>query len=850
VTLSRAFPPQRAVSGLAAAVVFLASALASPAGAQDRGAILIGELARNLGVTARVLMIGAHPDDEDTPIISWLARGHGVETAYLSLTRGDGGQNLIGNELGEALGVIRTEELLAARRVDGGRQYFTRAYDFGFSKSAQETFRHWPRDSVLGDVVRVVRAFRPHVIISVFSGTPRDGHGHHQVAGLLAREAYDIAGDSIRYPANTYGAPWTPAKFYRSARFNPQQATLTFNVGEYSALRGRSYAELAGESRSQHKSQAFGALEPKGPVTGRLALEHSRVRQGAQQDSSILAGIDTSWTRFREVLNARQRVAIDSLPVVLGRLNARLDLRRPWPIVAELGRIQGIVGDLCGEAGCVANQRGQLDEDLQVSVDVVRDRLRVLALHAGGVAVEATATREVWPLGDTIPVAVTVYNRGPLRVSLGGTSIRPDSFARRTDVVMARIRTEPWWLVEGRAGDLFMRQIPAVADDRREAPVSVPLSIAVGDVRFTDDFPVVYRYADPVRGEVQKPVVIAPGLSLTLPAEVSFVPANRPIERRLRVSVRSAFDTAKAVSVSLSAPSALQVDSARRSVVVPARGVVDVEFDVRGRLQPGDHRLSVSATSQGGAEFRSGYSLVEYDHIRPQRMYRKSELTLRAVDAAVAPGTTVAYVPGVGDNVAGPLRELGVPVTVVDPRNLARENLSSYSALVIGPRAFEASDQLVAASERILSYARNGGTVVVQYGQYEMMQRGMLPYAITLTRPAERVTVEEAPVRVLEPASPLLRYPNQIGESDFAGWVQERGLYMPSAFAPQWTPIFALNDEGEKENRGALLVAPYGRGIYVYVTLSLFRQLPAGVPGAARLMLNLISARQAGGGIQ
>src|SRR5687767_15031007 len=270
--------------------------LPGPAHAQDRGASALGAALRGLGVSTRVLVIGAHPDDEDTQLIAWLSRGRHVETAYLSLTRGDGGQNLIGNELGEALGVIRTEELLAARRIDGARQYFTRAYDFGFSKSAEETFRHWPKDSLLKDVVAVVREFRPHVIVSVFSGTPRDGHGQHQAAGILAREAYELSGD-VRSGGER---AWTVSKLYRSAWFNPDAGTLRIDVGEYSPLLGRSFAEIAGESRSQHKSQAFGVLQRKGPVFTHVRREATRVAAPAdpKAERSIFDGIDTSWTRF------------------------------------------------------------------------------------------------------------------------------------------------------------------------------------------------------------------------------------------------------------------------------------------------------------------------------------------------------------------------------------------------------------------------------------------------------------------------------------------------------------------------------------------------------------------------
>src|SRR5215213_6077351 len=295
--------PTTKFQSVALAFIALASTSApSPLPSQERGAAALGDLVAGLGTSARVLIVGAHPDDEDTRLLAWLARGRHVETAYLSLTRGDGGQNLIGNELGEALGVIRTEELLAARRIDGARQFFTRAYDFGFSKSAEETFQHWPRDSVLGDVVTVVRAFRPHVIIAIFSGTPDDGHGHHQVSGILASEAYDVSADTVRFPVAKYGAAWAVPKFYRSTSYrNHQGATLRYNAGEYNPVLGRSYAEIAGASRSQHKSQGFGSLERKGVVWVSVRREATRVNEGtpAERETSLFDGIDTTWARLR-----------------------------------------------------------------------------------------------------------------------------------------------------------------------------------------------------------------------------------------------------------------------------------------------------------------------------------------------------------------------------------------------------------------------------------------------------------------------------------------------------------------------------------------------------------------------
>jgi LmbE family N-acetylglucosaminyl deacetylase len=328
---------------LALALALLAAApLPAQAPGPARGAAALGELVDGLGVSARVLVVAAHPDDEDTRLIAYLARGRHAEVAYLSLTRGDGGQNLIGNELGEALGAVRTEELLAARRVDGAQQYFTRAYDFGFSKSADETFRHWPRDTVLGDVVRVVRSFRPHVIVAVFSGTPRDGHGHHQASGILAREAYAAADDTARFPARRFGAAWATAKLYHGRTYwQHEGATLRYNAGEYSPLLGQSYAEIAAVSRSQHKSQGFGALQTKGAIVGSVAREATRVNAAtpAAQERSIFDGVDVAWGAGTGADGGRRALA-DSVRAAIAAVQATPYFRDPAALLAPLGAMQ------------------------------------------------------------------------------------------------------------------------------------------------------------------------------------------------------------------------------------------------------------------------------------------------------------------------------------------------------------------------------------------------------------------------------------------------------------------------------------------------------------------------------
>jgi len=717
----------------------------------------------------RVLWIAAHPDDEDTNLIAWLARGRNVETAYMSLTRGDGGQNLIGNELGEALGVIRTEELLAARRIDGAHQYFGRAYDFGFSKTADETRKHWPQDSLLRDVIRVMRAFRPHIVITTFSGTPRDGHGQHQISAIVARDAYRLAGDTIRFP----GKPWIPLKFYRLARFSPQDRTIAINVGEYNPYLGLSYQEIAADSRSQHKSQGQGTLRRKGVVWDYLTREDSRVpAPAAKEESSIFAGLDT----------------VGKFIVRDGRTSPP---DRPPPI--EL---------------------------------------------------EAVADRQALALGDSAKISLALYNRGRVPIWIPAIKVDgrprivpPDSAYRWTQWFLGSELSQPWWLATPRNGDLFAPEISGISEDERELRRGAHVFVTPGPAYLSA--PIVFHYVDQVRGDVQRPLIVAPGVSITLDQAVTMARANGPFNQLLKTTLRSALGDSTPVTVTISLPRGLSVDSLARTVVMAPGATRTLTFKVRGTLPRGIHEIAATATAKGKS-YRTGYIPIEYPHINPQRIYRASTISVNAVDVALPARLNVAYVPGVGDNVAPVLQQLGVPLTIVDADDLPQTDLSRFTAIVVGPRAYQSSQSLQANNDYLLSYVRSGGRLVVQYGQGEMQRPGIMPYPIALKQPAERVTDEEAPVIFTDPQSPVLNAPNKITQDDFSGWVQERALYMPSTFDPHYHTMLAMSDPGEQPNRAAILATPYGRGTYIYVSLALFRQLPAGVPGSARIFANLL----------
>ncbi len=849
----------------------------------DRGAAALGSVLAGIGTTGRVLTVAAHPDDEDTQFIAWLTRGRHVETAYLSLTRGDGGQNLIGNELGEGLGTIRTQELLSARRIDGGRQYFSRAFDFGFSKDAEETFEHWPKDTILGDVIRVVRAFRPHVMVGFFSGTPRDGHGHHQVSGILAREAYELAADTMRFPVAGFGMPWTVSKFYRSARQNPNAASLRMNVGEYDPLLGRSYYEIAAESRSQHKSQGFGVLQRKGTIMDAVLREASRVGpKDSTQERSLFDGVDTTMAAVRARLSDEGKTWLDSATrsIALAKSVYRAD--DPTPTVGPLARAlyalrraqrgvsqpPALLSPTIGRAPTVmrTGRAGVLDADVWDALALTTARTEQALVLAAGVAVEATAPKATFPVrdaakttvNDSLPVTVTMFNRGRTTVrfigaqayarevpaSDSGRLVAPDSDVTVQRFAVATNITTPWWRFNGRqGGDWFQTPIDSRDEQQQQdrSAATVRALLQVGGANVSVTIPIVNRFADPIKGDQQVPIAAVPGITIGLENVFEYMRAGVPVERDLRVAVRSAYESVAHVVVKLDLPKGLVADSAERVRDLAAGGSATVVFRLHGVVQPGKLELLATATHDGVTS-STGYYTVAYDHINAQRLYGTSGMYLSAVSVKLPPRARVGYIVGAADRGIDALQQLDVSVEKLEPSAISATDLSRFTAIVVGPRAYESSDVLVKQNPRLLDYANKGGTLVVQYGAQDMSRFPVTPYPMTWTRPAARVTIEQAPVRVLQPNAPLLSMPNKLGDDDWKNWVQERATYMPSTFDKRYTPMLGMHDPGEPENQGGLLEAKVGKGRYVYVTLALFRQLPNGVPGAARILLNLINA--------
>jgi LmbE family N-acetylglucosaminyl deacetylase len=836
---------------------------------EAEGAAALGLALRRLGTTTRVLMIAAHPDDENTAVLSALALGAGADVGYLSLTRGEGGQNLIGPELQEGLGLIRSGELLAARRLDGAQQFFTRAYDYGFSKSADEAFSHWPRDSVLADVVGVIRRFRPDIIISVFSGTPRDGHGQHQAAGILAREGFEAAADPARFPH--LGPAHQARALYQSLWRPTGSERLHLPTGSYDPLLGRSHYQIAMASRSRHRSQDMGQAEPLGPQTAAFALMaradgHTTTGDAA---SSLLAGVDTTVAQLAARLPGTTATLTEYQRAV-ERARASFNPLSPetlLPLLAQAGAaLQQSIATLPAEA-----DRGR------ILLEAERNDLQTAIRHAAGLVVDATADAPRVVPGETVRLTLTAWNGGTQPITLeslepvlpegwqahpaepvtdAGTNgsqptapvrLGPDDVVHRTFVVRVPLDADPdqpYFLRAPRAGDLYtwpddaqLRGLPFEPPTLRARVRAAIEGVHVSHIREVEHVAV-----DKALGEVRSPVLVVPAVSVDITPGVLVVPAASNGTRTLTVTLRSAARDTIHGDLHISSDG-WRATPVTQEVVLPPGGTrrVSVEVAPLGDADGGSVTLAAQLTARDGRTWQRGYDIIAYPHIRPRPLYRDATATLRVADIEIAPELLVGYIEGAGDGGVDALRQMGARVELLDSAALASRDLSRYDAIVAGIRAYEVRTDLIRHNDRLLAYTRNGGTFVVQYNKYEIVEGRFTPYPMTMAQPHGRVTDEAAPVELLEPEHPALSWPNRITQRDFEGWVHERGLYFADTWDDAWTPLLAMGDPGEAPLRGSLLVAPYGSGHYVYTGLAFFRQLPEGVPGAYRLFANLVS---------
>lgn len=817
-----------------------------------------GEILSNLkklNVLGSVLYVAAHPDDENTLLLAYLAKERLVRTAYLSLTRGDGGQNLIGPEQGENIGIIRTQELLAARRIDGPDQYFSRAYDFGFSKSTDEAVRTWGQDKVLADVVWMIRKHQPDVIITRFPPDARAGHGHHSASGYLAEEAFKISGDPTKFPEQlAYLKPWRarrvmwnmfiPGQFLSNKKPEEAGNLIGIETGLFNPMLGRSYGEIAAESRSQHKSQGFGVPANRGAKVDYLLLKN-----GDPAEKDPFDGVDMTWKR---VANS------DGVQSLVTQLIAGFRADNPAASVPALVQLHGAMGQL---------------DTTNIYVRTKRQDVQNLIQQCLGLWFETNPADYAATPGETIKLTTNIVSRTDSPITLVGIrystgkdttlslTLKPnDVVLLPTTVTIPKTQkiSQPYWLEKPIEKGVFQVDNQQLIGLPENPPaLTANYTFEIGGQRFTFTRPVVYKSTDAVDGEVYRPFIIQPDVTANLTEHVfTFAGTSADAPAAADNTPKTAEVVLKAGRANVTGTLVLTVPTGWR--VEPAS--LPFELKNKGDEQRMSFSLSPTARATNGklqavmtigtpnretGTFTTGLRYVAYKHIPTQTLFPPAEAKLVKLDVKVT-AKNIGYIVGAGDEIPAALQQLGCRVTVLGPAEL-NGNLAGYDAIVTGVRAYNTDPGLARYQPKLMEYVKNGGTMIVQYVtpssgflRNEPPLPPLGPYPFTVGR--ERVTEEDAKMTFVNPQHPLLNTPNKITDADFNGWVQERGIYFAQEWAKDYDPIFSANDQNEAAKLGSLLYAKYGKGYFMYTGLVFFRELPAGVPGAYRLFANMISA--------
>ncbi len=842
---------------------------------EERGASALALTLRQLQTIGSVLHTAAHPDDESTDMLAFMSRAMGARTAYLSLNRGEGGQNGIGPELGEALGVIRTEELLAARKLDGGEQYFTRAMDFGFTRSMEETLQKWNREEVLGDMVRVIRSMRPLVVVNGWSGTTQDGHGQHQTAGALLPEAVKAAADPARFPEQVKEGlqPWQVLKVY-ARRFGGGGAgpRAEFDVGVYDPVLGRSYNELASDGRSQHRSQDMGMTQMKGSAV-RSFPRLSSVVEAPEKETSLFAGIDVTLTgvaKFAGKDGERLLPSLNKIKDAAAKALAEFRIEQPELIAPHLAA--GL-----HEVRALRASLDNLDAVSKANADSIlatkESQFNSALAKAHGVVIDALSNTEIVTPGEAVDVAANVYFRAsaanaspaaklvaPANWQVAPLGSEPEQGGggfrgRETPNFVARFRatvpegapsTQPYWLAKPRTKDQFdwdatMPQTlpfaPAVASARIELTLSGERVVLTQSVE--------YRFADKTFGEIRRELKVAPAVTLTVNPQLLVIPSESQ-NRTREISIEITDNARRTINgaVKLIAPQGWKVEADARPLNFTKQGEKTARtFKVTPPAGANGMFDLQAVAEEGSKTYGNGYTAISYPHIETHFLYREAKTKVEVFDAKVAANLKVGYVMGSGDDGLQALQQLGVNVHLINASELATADLSGYDTIVLGIRVYEVNEDVIANNKRLLEYVSNGGTLIVQYNKQEFASGNFAPYPVKMR--GERVTDENAPVTILVPDHPLFNFPNKIGPDDWKNWVQERGLYFLSEWDSHYTPLLAAPDDTGKLLNGGELVAQYGKGNYIFTGYAWFRQFPVGTLGAYRMFANMVSYAKA-----
>ncbi len=797
----------------------------------------IYEKVQKLNFLGSALYVAAHPDDENTRLIAYLANNVKARTAYLSLTRGDGGQNLIGPEIRELLGVIRTQELLAARGVDGGEQRFSRANDFGYSKHPDETLEIWDKDKVLSDVVWAIRTFKPDVIINRFNHrTPGTTHGHHTSSAMLSMEAFDLAGDKTKYPEQLkLTSTWKPNRLFFNTSWwfygsrekfakADKSKMLNFDIGVYYPLKGLSNNELASIASSQHLCQGFGRVSTRGSQT-----EYVEFLKGEfpKDKKDIFSGINTTWNRVE---------GGGEIGDILYDIEKNFNFVNPSKHLPKLLEAYTLVEKLKD-----AHWR-----------EIKTKQLKTIIEACAGLYLEASANQSSSTPNSTIEVAIEALNRSEVSMDLVSITMMPSKskIAKSLNLLPNKKETfkavvaiqnlsfsSPYWL--NSPWDLGMYKVAnqeMIGKPETPRPLQIEFNLIVEDIPITITKNIVRRYSKRDKGEIYEPFEVLPKVTTKLKNKVIIFSDSKA--QMIHVDVRSGAKNV-AGEVSLNIPKGWKVSPERINFNIEQKDDKQtVSFLVTPSKNQSEGKVAAVA-KVAGKTFDKELVEINYNHIPKQSVLLPSEAKVVRLNIKKE-GKEIGYIQGSGDAVPESLRQIGYKVTEILPEEITNETLSKFDAVVIGIRAYNTKKALQFKQKHILAYVKNGGNVIVQYNTNRRVDIKP-PYKLKLSR--DRVTDENAKVTMLAKEHTVLNFPNKIETTDFEGWVQERGLYFPNEWGDEFTPILAMNDKGESSKKGSLLIAKHGKGNYIYTGLSFFRELPAGVPGAYKLFANLLSVK-------
>ncbi len=879
---------KRRISCVLLALSIVLSNLPVQAQVQDipynQGAAAAWQALIKLRTTATVLFTQAHPDDEDAGLVTWVARRTGARTGILSINRGEGGANLIGPEQYDALGILRTEEFLAACRYYGADLMFTRMADFGFSKRLDETLEHWGKENVLRDMVRAVRTYKPDIIISRFHGKARDGHGNHQAAGLFSFEVFKAAADPKMFPEE--GAPWQVKKMYLITRGN-EPSTLKINTGEYDPLLGKSYRQIASEGYGMHRSQAMGQPRiPAGDFFSTVQLAESTIPK-VENETSIFDGIDTTLmgvaTQYQNVIDLRPELneAANAVEMAISKFNAR----EPWTIAEELAStmrnlrnaIEKVkASSVAGkdnllfwlgnkERECNDAMNNALGLFMEVTVDPVNQTPNPMGF------VRPRETFAVAIAGQEFSYTMSVVNPSPVKIiEVGGgvtvldNTFRPIGVAKQDGYANGNhlFRWNQTIFVFDKAN--YSKPYVTRKDEIREYTLNLrthesfglpfPKPAIVGHYHYLFNN-VAFRIFNPVQtsfiarpfGEQRRLLTIAPAINIQMTPRVGIVALNAAkSEATVNVSVSSNAKSKAEGKVKLRVPAGWNVTPAEQPFSFAREGEKsNFTFTVAIPKLAANQEYKIQAVAEyNGKEYSEGYEVIAHRDLEPRHLYRNAEANIRGVDVAVAPNLHVGYVMGVGDKVPEALAQIGVKVTMLGANELATGNLEQFDAVVIGIRASAVREDLKAYNKRLLEYVERGGNVVWQYQTPEFDEAAYGPYPYKMGRNPEEVSEEDSRVTILDATNPVFNFPNKITPADFDNWVEERGSKWWGEWDARYKPLLEAHDREQLLQKGGMMYAEYGKGTWVYAGYAFYRQLPAGVQGAYRLFANLISLKK------